>query len=120
MLFQLAADFIIILHFIFIVFVLVGGILVLKWRWLIWLHIPAVIWGVLISFMGWICPLTPLENMLRQAGGGEVYITGFVEHYIVPLIYPSGFNHEMFGAMGIFVIVVNVIVYTIFFKNGKK
>jgi len=121
MLFQLAADFIIILHFTFIVFVLVGGILVLKWRWLIWLHLPAVIWGVLISFMGWICPLTPLENMLRQAGGGKVYLTGFIEQYIVPLIYPSGFNHEMFFAIGLFVVVVNVIVYAfIFNKRGKS
>jgi len=121
MLFQLAADFIIVLHFTFILFVLVGGILVLKWRWLIWLHLPAVIWGALISFMGWICPLTPLENMLRQAGGGEVYLTGFIEQYIVPLIYPSGFNHEMFVAIGLFVVVVNVIVYAfIFNKRGKN
>lgn len=117
MLYQVAADFIVLLHFSFILFVLAGGLLVLKWRWLVWLHIPAVIWGALISFMGWVCPLTPLENMLRKATGDGVYITGFVERYLGSVIYPSGFSREMFIAMGVIVIVINVVVYSVIVRR---
>jgi len=122
MLYQIAADFVVLLHFAFIVFVLAGGLLVFKWRWLIWLHIPAVIWGALIVMVGWICPLTPIENMLRHTAGGEVYSSSFIEHYLIPLIYPSTLNRELFIAMGIFVIVINVAVYTVLFvkrNNGR-
>lgn len=119
-LYNVAADFIVLLHFSFIVFVLIGGLLVFKWRWLIWVHLPAAIWGALIVIVGWICPLTPIENMLRQAGGSEVYLTGFIQHYIEPVIYPSDLKPEIFIAMGIFVIVVNVIVYTIIFIKCKR
>ena len=117
MLYQVIADFVVLLHFFFILFVVAGGFLVLKWRWLVWLHIPAVMWGALISFMGWICPLTPLENMLRKAAGNEMYLTGFIERYLGPVIYPPGFSHEMFIAMGIIVIVVNVIVYSVIIRQ---
>jgi len=122
MLYQIAADFVVLLHFAFIVFVLAGGLLVFKWRWLIWLHIPAVIWGALIVMVGWICPLTPIENMLRQTDGGEVYSSSFIEHYLIPLIYPSTLNRELFIAMGIFVIVINVAVYTVLFvkRNNER
>ena len=106
--------------FCFIVFVLIGGIMVFKWRWLIWLHVPAAIWGALIVMVGWICPLTPIENALRQASGGEAYSGCFIERYLVPVIYPSGLNREIFIAMGVFVIVINVIVYCLFFIKNKK
>ena len=119
MLYQFAADFIIFLHFAFIVFVLMGGFLVFKWRWVIWLHVPAAIWGAVIVIMGWICPLTPIENMLRQAGAGDIYSASFIEHYLVPMIYPMGLSPEIFIAMGIAVIVINVIVYTILFIKRK-
>ena len=120
MLYQLAADFIVLIHFAFIVFVLAGGFLVLKWRWVIWLHIPAAIWGALIVMVGWICPLTPMENILRQAGAGEIYTNSFIDRYLAPVIYPAGFTNEMFIAMGIVVIVINVLVYTIFLIHRKK
>lgn len=120
MLYQIAADFIVLIHFSFIVFVLIGGFLVFKWRWLIWLHIPAAIWGALIVMVGWICPLTPIENMLRQTAGNEAYSSGFIERYLVPVIYPSGLNREMFIAMGVVVIVINVILYTILFLKCKR
>jgi len=119
-LYQISADFIVLLHFTFIVFVLGGGILVIKWRWIIWLHIPAVIWGALISFFGWICPLTPIENMLRQAGKGEGYLTGFIEHYLVPVIYPSGLDRRMYIAMGIFVLVFNLPIYALLIAKFKN
>ena len=120
MLYQLAVNVIILLHFAFIVFVIIGGLLVFKWRWLIWLHIPASIWASLIAMVGWICPLTPVENMLRHAAGGEIYTDGFIERYLVPVIYPSGLNREIFIAMGISVIVINVIIYTILFLKCKR
>lgn len=113
--YQIAADFIVFLHFIFIVFVVAGGLLVFKWRWLIWLHIPAALWGSMIAIIGWVCPLTPIENRLRQAGGYEVYSSSFIEQYLIPVIYPSGLNRGMFIAMGVTVILINVIVYTILF-----
>ena len=119
MLYQFAADFVLLLHFAFIVFVLIGGFLVFIWHWLIWLHIPAAIWGAVFVMMGWICPLTPLENSLRRAGGGNAYSDSFIEHYLVPVIYPSGLGREMFIAMGVTVIVINLIVYTILFVKRR-
>jgi hypothetical protein len=120
MLYQLAADLIVFLHFAFILFVLFGGLLVYKWHWLIWLHIPAAIWGALIEIVGWVCPLTPLENWLYQASGGDIYSGSFIERYLTPIIYPSGLNKEMFIMMGVIVIVVNVIVYTILIVKTRK
>lgn len=114
MLYQLVADFIVLLHFAFIVFVLAGGLLVFKWRWVIWLHIPAVIWGAGIEIVGWVCPLTPLENGFRQASAGEVYTSGFLDRYIAPLIYPAGFTDEIATVTGIVVIVINLLIYSIF------
>ena len=118
--YYIAADFIVFLHFIFIVFVIAGGVLVFKWRWLIWLHIPAALWAALVEITGWRCPLTPIENMLRQAGGDQVYASSFIEHYLMPVIYPSGLNREMFIALGIGVIVINVIVYTILYVKRYR
>lgn len=114
MLYQLVADFIVLLHFAFIVFVLAGGLLVFKWRWVIWLHVPAATWGALIAMVGWICPLTPIENSLRQASSGEVYAGGFIDRYLAPLIYPAGFTDEIATATGIVVIAINLLVYSIF------
>jgi len=119
-LYNVAADFIVLLHFLFIVFVLLGGFLVFKWRWIAWLHLPAVIWGALIVMVGWVCPLTPIENRLRQAAGDEVYLTGFIEHYLGPVIYPSGLKPEIFIAMGVFVIVVNVVLYRKLYLKCKR
>jgi len=119
-LYQLAADFILLLHFVFIVFAVSGGVLVFKWRWLGYLHVPAALWAGLIVMVGWICPLTPVENMLRKAGGGEVYSVSFIEHYLMPIIYPSGLSREMFIAMGAAVIIVNLILYSILFVKRKN
>ena len=119
MLYQIAADFVVILHFAFIVFVMGGVFLVFRWRWVIWLHIPAVIWGALIEISGWICPLTPVENSLRKAAGVESYSADFVEHYLLPVIYPAGFSREVFIVIGVAVILLNVILYAIYFVYRK-
>jgi len=108
---RIAADFVVVLHLAFVGFVVFGAFLVMKWRWVLFLHIPAVVWGALIEFMGWLCPLTPLEQKLRQAGGGAGYTGGFIEHYILPILYPAGFTREVQLVLGAFVIVVNIAAY---------
>ena len=106
----LLADLIVAIHFSFILFVIFGGFLVLKWRKLIWLHLPAAMWGALIEFAGWICPLTSLETQLRSASGGG-YASGFIEHYIIPIIYPSALTREIQMSLGLAVILLNLFVY---------
>ncbi len=83
------ADFLVVLHLGFILFVILGGFLVQKWRRVLLIHLPAVVWGVLIEFQGWICPLTPLEQKFRMAAGEEGYSGGFIQHYLLPIIYPD-------------------------------
>jgi Protein of Unknown function (DUF2784) len=115
------ADVIVFIHFGFILFVIFGGFLVLKWRKLIWLHIPAAIWGALIEFSEWICPLTRFENRQRSASGGG-YASGFIEHYLIPMIYPAGLTREIQIGLGLIVILLNFLVYRKLFlgRNDKK
>jgi len=112
MFFSLTADLVVLIHFAFICFVVVGGFLAVKWKWLAFLHIPCALWGILIEFYGWVCPLTPLEQYLRKAGGSAGYSGGFIDHYITSIIYPSGLTREMQIIMGILVILINITAYT--------
>jgi len=105
------ADLLVLLHLAFILFVLFGGLLVLRWRRLLWLHLPVVAWGAAIEFVGWVCPLTPLENRLRAAAGDAGYGGGFIEHYLIPLIYPADLTRELQWLLGAVVLVVNAVVY---------
>ncbi len=109
--YRLMADIVVVTHLAFTIFVLLGGILAIWWRKVVWLHIPAAVWGALIEFAGWICPLTPLENRLRVKGGEAGYPGGFVEEYILPVIYPAGLTREIQIILGIFVITVNLVIY---------
>lgn len=111
MILRLLADFVVVLHFAFIVFVMLGALLVWRWGKLAWVHIPCAVWGAQITFTGWICPLTPLEKRLREAAGVNPYPGGFVEHYILPLIYPPGMTREIQIGLGFLVISVNVVFY---------
>lgn len=120
MFYQLAADAVVLLHFGFILYVVLGGLLSYKWLWLLWLHLPAVIWGSVMSMVGWVCPLTPLEIKLRAAGGGEHYSSGFIEHYILPVIYPAGLTRDLQTTMGIALLVVNALVYSGLIIKYKK
>jgi hypothetical protein len=106
-----AADTIVLLHLAFVVFVVLGGFLVLRWRWIAWLHVPAVLWGVAIEFGGWICPLTPLENSLRQRSGAAGYEGDFVAHYVVPVLYPAGLTRQSELILGALVLGINWLVY---------
>ncbi len=91
----LLADAVVVFHFLFIAFVVAGGLLVLRRPWVAWVHLPAAFWGAFIEFAGWICPLTPLENHLRSLGGGSIYRGDFIEQYLVPVIYPSSLTAFM-------------------------
>lgn len=121
MFFALAADLLIIVHLGFIGFVMLGGFMLLKWRWLIFVHLPAVLWGVLLEFQGWICPLTPLEQALRRMSGQHGYTGGFIQHYILPVIYPPALNEDIQLILGVLLILINVIIYLwVFLKPDRK
>jgi hypothetical protein len=110
---SLGADLVVLIHFAFILFVVAGGLLVLQRPRVAWLHLPVVAWGAGIELIGWVCPLTPLENALRRAAGEAGYSGGFIEHYLLPLIYPAGLTREIQLALGLFVLLVNAVIYGI-------
>jgi hypothetical protein len=105
------ADLVVVVHLLFVVFAVLGGFLVLKWRRVAWFHLPAALWAALIEFAGWYCPLTPLENRLRQLAGGTGYEGGFIEHYLIPLLYPPGLSRGLQIVLGGLVLTVNIAVY---------
>lgn len=109
--YPLLADLVLIVHLAFVVFVLCGGLLVLRWRWIAWLHVPAIAWGAFVEFRGWICPLTPLENWLRAQGGDISYRSDFVAQYLLPVLYPGDLTRDLQLLLGTAVIVLNAAVY---------
>ena len=111
MLYRILADSVVLIHLCFIVFSVFGGFLVIRRRWWVWVHIPAVLWAALIEFGGWLCPLTPIENWLRQAGGAAGYEAGFVENYIVHIIYPSSLTRQTQIVLGLLVLAINLCIY---------
>ncbi|CAH1747663.1 putative membrane protein [Thauera humireducens] len=111
MLFRLAADAVLLLHLGFIIFVLLGGLLALRWRRVPLLHLPAAAWGVYIELSGGLCPLTPLENRLRALAGQAGFEGGFIEHYLLPLIYPAGLTRDTQFVLAGVVVIVNLLAY---------
>jgi hypothetical protein len=105
------ADLVVVVHLAFVAFVVFGGLLVLRRPRLAWLHLPAAVWGVMIEFAGWMCPLTPLENAFRERGGEAGYSGGFVEHYLLPALYPSGLTRGVQLMLGSLVLALNLAVY---------
>ena len=117
MLYALLADLILILHATFILFVVFGGVLVFWRRDIAWIHVPCALWGILIELRGWICPLTYLENDLRAAADAGGYSGGFIDHYLMPLVYPSGLTSELQFLLGLAVLFINAIVYTLLWRK---
>lgn len=113
MLFRGLADFVVIVHAVFVGFVVLGGLLVLRRPRLAWLHVPAAVWGVMIELAGWTCPLTPLENALRLRGGGAGYSGGFIEHYLLPALYPAALTRNVQIVLGSLALVLNLGVYVV-------
>jgi hypothetical protein len=114
----LLANALVLLHLAFILFVVAGGLLVARDKRLIWLHLPAAAWGALIEFMGWICPLTPLENHFRKLSGKAGYEGGFIEHYLLPLIYPETLTATVQTVLGILVLAINFLIYSWLWRRG--
>jgi len=118
--YRFAADLTLLLHLLFIVFVLFGGLLCLhRTRW-IWLHLPSMFWGVWVEWSGWICPLTPLENHFRQRASGQGYRGDFVEHYLIPLIYPEQLTVSLQWFLGSLVLAVNIFIYCCVLQRLRK
>jgi hypothetical protein len=111
MLYQLLGDVVLLIHFAFVAFVLLGAFFALRWPRVTAIHLVAVLWAAVVEFAGWVCPLTPLENWLRRQAGGGDYRSDFIARYLFPLLYPQGLTREVQIALGILVIVVNVVAY---------
>jgi hypothetical protein len=109
--YRIGADLVVWIHLVFVLFVLTGSLLALKWRWLVWVHLPAAAWGAIVEFTGWICPLTPLEQTLRSMSGGSAYRSDFIGHYILPLLYPAALTRNTQILLGMMVVLVNAVVY---------
>lgn len=120
MLYRVAADLLVLLHLAFVIFVVAGGLTAFKWPCMMLLHIPAAGWGAIIEYKGWICPLTPWENNLRKLAGEEGYTEGFIEHYILQIVYPPGLTRDMQTTLGTIVIVVNLLIYAVLFYRLIK
>ena len=111
MLYRVLADLVLVTHFVFIAFVVAGGFVAVRWPRLAWAHVPCFVWGALIEFAGWICPLTPLEVRLRIASGQAGYSGGFIERYLLPVIYPGALTREIQIWLGVSVLALNVLAY---------
>ncbi len=120
MVYPLLADLVVICHVAFILFAVLGGLLLLRQRWWAWIHAPAFLWAGIIELTGGICPLTPLENRLRTLGGGETYRGGFMDYYLIPLLYPETLTREIQIVLGVFVILLNVGLYTCFWRRPQR
>ena len=121
MIYRLLTDFVVIFHFAFVLFVIFGGLLLFWKRKIVWIHLPCAFWGAFVEFTGKICPLTPLEIWFRSKGGIGGYRGGFIEHYILPILYPAGLTRNVQIVLGSIVIIINVIVYwKVFFSKGRR
>lgn len=120
MFYRLLVDLTVTAHLLFMFFVVFGG-LFLFWRnWAVWLHLPAVCWGISIELSGRICPLTPLENRFRQSAGLQGYEGGFIEHYLLPIIYPAGLTRNVQFFLAGAVLVINLSLYGIWLYRRKR
>jgi len=120
MLYRIAADSLVLFHLAFILFVLFGGLLALKWRPVIWLHLPAAAWGVAVELFHLPCPLTRWENLLRHLAGQDGYGGGFIEHYVLALIYPAGLTPQIQLGLGTLVLLINLAVYGWMIRQWKR
>jgi hypothetical protein len=119
MLFNAIANLLVIAHFLFVLFVILGGLLLFRWPGIAFVHLPATAWGVMIELNNWICPLTPFEQSMRRAAGEKGYTGGFIDHYITPLIYPEGLTPEIQWMLGGGVVLMNAAIYGIWWLKRK-
>ena len=120
---RIMADGVLVIHLLFIVFAVAGAFSALRWRRLIWVHLPCALWAMAIEWGGWICPLTPLEVYFRRCAGQAGYTGGFIQHNLLPIIYPQGLTREIQIVLGLGVLVVNLIAYALVvhkFQSGRR
>jgi hypothetical protein len=117
LLYRILADFVVLTHLAFIAFALFGGLFALRWPRVTRVHVPAALWAAVVAFFGWLCPLTPIENALRRAAGSAEYSVGFIERYIVPVIYPAELTRELQVFLGFVVLVVNSTIYLVVWRR---
>ena len=120
MVFRILADATVVLHLAFVVFVVLGGLLALRCPRLAWVHVPAALWGAWIEFAGWICPLTPLENRLRELGGQAAYGSTFIEYYVLPILYPASLSRDLQWIFGGIVLLANAAIYTVVARRRAR
>lgn len=118
--YRLLADAVLVTHAAFVAFVMLGGLLAWRRPWLAWVHLPVVAWGAWIELAGGICPLTPLENRLRSMAGEQGYPGGFIEHYLLALLYPDGLTRDVQLALGLLVLAVNVAIYAVAWRRLRR
>ena len=118
--YELAADIILIIHFLFILFVIFGALLLFVEKKIVFIHIPAIIWGSYIELTHSICPLTYLENWLLQKANLTTYSEGFIQYYLVPIVYPTNLTKDIQIYLGISLIVINIVIYAFIFGKMKK
>jgi hypothetical protein len=114
------ADALVVVHLLFVAFVVAGGFLLVRWPKLVWLHLPAAAWGAFIEFTGGICPLTPLENQMRVLGGGSAYSEDFVVRYLLPILYPENLTVPLQQVLGGVVVGVNLLAYALAYKALRR
>lgn len=117
--FRAAADAVLVLHFTFVLFVILGGLLALRWPRVAWVHVPVALYGATIEFVGFLCPLTPLEIWLRRQGGESGYASGFIEHYVTAALYPGGLTRAAQIWLGVAVLVLNAVVYAVWLRRRR-
>ena len=113
------AELTVLVHLAFIIYVVFGALLALRWPWSIWAHLPVLIWGVAIEMTGWICPLTPLENHFRAQAVLQGYEGGFIEHYLIPVIYPTELTRELQIGLGAALLAFNMLIYAVLWRAAR-
>ena len=120
MIYSVLADLILVGHAAFVVFVMLGGLLVIRWPRVVWVHVPSALWVVWVEVAGKVCPLTPMENELRRAAGESGYPGGFLEHYVTPILYPQGLTRGIEVGLGVAVLLFNLVVYTVVWQRTLR
>jgi len=119
-LYLILAELTILLHFLFVAFVALGGVAIFRWPGLMYTHLLALAWGIYIELSGGICPLTPLENHFRHLAGIQPYEGGFINHYIMPILYPKGLTHNIQLWIAFGLIIFNLLIYSLFIYRQRK